>query len=164
MEMINATVGVYATHEKAVKAVKTLKDSDFDVSKVSIIGQVKFVEDHLKVLSGEHSTETGAVVGSVVGTILGVLSGLSMITIPGLGVLYAAGALVGAVGGFSVGTAGGGLIGTLLSIGIHKEGIIRYQKHLKEGKFLVVVHGSKTEADNAHQILDDTDHHEVEKH
>lgn len=164
MEMVNATVGVYNTHEKAVEAVKTLKDSEFDVSKVSIIGHVEFVEDHLRVLSGEHTAETGAAVGSVVGTVLGALSGLSLITIPGLGILYAAGALVGAVGGFSLGTAGGGLVGALLSIGIHKDGIIRYQKHLKDGKFLVVVHGTKAEADNAHQILDDTDHHEVEKH
>ncbi len=164
MEMINATVGVYNTHEKAVKAVKTLKDREFDVSKVSIIGQVAFVEDHLRVLSGEHSAETGAAVGSVVGTILGALSGLSLIAIPGLGVLYAAGALVGAVGGFSIGTAGGGFVGALLSVGIHKDGIIRYQKHLKEGKFLLVVHGTKIEADNAHQILDETDHQEVTKH
>lgn len=164
MKMVNATVGVYDTHEKAVQAVKTLKDSEFDITKVSIIGQVEFVEDHLKVLSGEHSAETGAAVGSVVGTVLGALTGLSLIAIPGLGVLYAAGALVGAVGGFSVGTAGGGLIGALLSIGIHKDGIVRYQKHLKDGKFLVVVHGLKAEADSAHQILDETEHEEIEKH
>lgn len=162
--MINATVGVYDSHKKAVEAVKTLQENGFDVTKLSIIGKVEFVENQLKIETGEPTAEAGAAVGSILGTILGVLSGMSLITVPGLGVLYAAGALVGAVGGFSLGTAGGGLVGALLSIGIHKDGILKYQKHLKAGKYLVVVHGSQTEADNAHQVLGTTEHHEVEKH
>jgi hypothetical protein len=37
-----------------------------------------------------------------------------------------------------------------------------YSSH--KGKFLVVVHGTQAEVDKAHAILDDTEHHEVNKH
>lgn len=164
MKMLNSTVAVYHSHKQAVEAVKKLQNADFPVTQVSIIGRAEIEEDHVKVHQGEEVFETGVVIGSVLGTILGTLSGLSMIAVPGLGVLYAAGALVGSIGGFSLGAAGGTIFGALLSVGVGKEGVATYHKHLTDGKYLVVVHGNADQVKNAEDILKDGDHHELNVH
>lgn len=164
MEFLNSTVGIYNSHNKAVAAVRQLQEDGFPVENISLVGRAKIEDDHLHVTETETVLETTTAVGSVFGTILGVLAGMSLVAVPGLGVLYAAGALVGAAGGFSIGTASGGLAGVLLSLGIGKDGVLSYNQHLKAGKFLVVVHGTQADVDKAHEILHTTDHHEVNKH
>lgn len=164
MEFLNSSVGIYSSHGKAIAAVRKLQEEGFAVENISLVGRAKIEDDHLHVTETETVLETTTAVGSVFGTILGTLAGMSLVAVPGLGVLYAAGALVGAVGGFSIGTASGGLAGVLLSLGIGKDGVLSYNQHLKAGKFLVVVHGTQAEVDKAHQVLDTTEHHEVNKH
>ncbi len=164
METLNSTVGVYKSHKKAVQAVRELQEAGFPIEKISLLGSAKIEDDHLHVIDSETVFDTVAATGSVLGTILGALAGMSIIAVPGLGLLYAAGALVGAVGGLSIGSISGGIAGALLALGIGKDGILLYKEHLKEGKFLVVVHGSQEDADKAHEILEKTEHHEINKH
>jgi len=164
MEFLNSTVGVYGSHKKAVAAVRKLQVEGFPTENISLVGRARVENDHLHVTETETVLETTTAVGSVFGTILGVLAGMSLVAVPGLGVLYAAGALIGGVGGFSIGTASGGLAGVLLSLGIGQDGILSYDEHLKEGRFLVIIHGTQEEVDNAHAILDGTERHEVNKH
>ncbi len=164
MEFLNSTVGIYDSHKKAIVAVRKLQEEGFSVDNISLVGSAKIKDDHLHVTETETVLETTTAIGSVFGTILGTLAGLSLVAVPGLGVLYAAGAMIGAAGGFSIGTASGGLAGVLLSLGIGKDGILLYNEHLKEGKVMVVLHGTKEEVHNAHLILDQTEHHELNKH
>ena len=164
METLNSTVGIYASHKKAIAAVRELQENGFPVEKISLIGSARIEDDHLHVIDEETVFDRTAATGSVLGTIIGALAGMSLVTVPGVGLLYAAGALVGAVGGFSLGSIGGGIAGALLSLGVGKNGIITYKEHLKSGKYLVLVHGSQAEVDSAHNILDKTEHHEVNKH
>ncbi|MCU0390135.1 MAG: general stress protein [Thermoflexibacter sp.] len=164
METLNSTVGVYTSHKKAVAAVRQLQEEGFPVEKISLLGSAKVEDDHLHIIDNETVFDTVTATGSVLGTIIGALAGMSLIAVPGVGLLYAAGALVGAVGGFSLGSLGGGIAGALLTLGIGKDGILTYKEHLKSGKYLVVVHGSEADSIKAHQILDATEHHEVNKH
>ena len=164
METLNSTVGIYSSHKKAIAAVRELQDAGFPVEKISLIGSAKIEDDHLHVIDNETVFDRTTATGSVLGTIIGALAGISLISVPGVGLLYAAGALVGAVGGFSLGSLGGGLAGALLTLGIGKDGILTYREHLKSGKYLVVVHGTQEEVDEAHTVLDKTEHHEVNKH
>lgn len=164
METLNSTVGVYSSHKKAIAAVKELQNAGFDVSNISLLGSAKVEDDHLHIIDEESIFDRATATGSVLGTIIGALAGMSLIAVPGVGLLYAAGALVGAVGGFSLGSLGGGVAGALLALGVGKDGIVTYKEHLKSGKFLVLVHGTEEDARKAHQILDDTEHHEVNKH
>ncbi len=164
MENLNATVGVYHTHDKAIEAVQKLEKEAFDLNKISIIGKADIVENHIETHSGEEAMEKGVAIGAVLGSILGILTGLSMITVPGLGVLYMSGALVGAVGGFSIGSASGGILGALMAAGVGKDGVISYQKHLEVGKYLVVIQGTEQEVHKAESLLNDTEILQLDKH
>lgn len=164
MENLNATVGVYHTHHKAIEAVKKLQEKGVGSDKISIVGKANIVENEIETHSDEESMERGVAIGAVLGSFLGLLTGLSMIAVPGLGVLYASGALVGTIGGLSIGSAGGGVLGSLMAIGVGKKGVLSYQKHLEVGKYLVVIQGTESEVSEAEKILQDTNSLEIKKH
>jgi hypothetical protein len=88
---------------------------------------------------------------------------------PGLGPLLVAGPLVSwiisalegaiVVGGLSAMGAG------LYSLGIPKDSILQYEKAIKTGKFVLIVHGSVNDTIHAKEILNHTkpeilDHHQ----
>ena len=96
------------------------------------------------------------------------LVGAGFFLIPGIGPVLVAGpvlaALVGAlesaaiVGGLSALAAG------LVSLGIPKESAVKYEAEIKADKFVMVVHGTTEELEQARTILADTSPVSVEKH
>jgi hypothetical protein len=82
--------------------------------------------------------------------------------IPGLGPILVAGPLVAwiiaglegaaVVGGVSAVGAG------LVSIGIPKDSVLKYEVALKTDKYLLVVHGTEDAVDNAKNIIAGTEH------
>jgi hypothetical protein len=80
-----------------------------------------------------------------------------MFWIPGLGPVVMAGPLVTslvsalkgaiALGGFSA------LGAALYSIGIPRDSIIRYETALKSDQYLIIMHGTQQEVEQAHEIL-----------
>ena len=151
--MITA-VGVYDNHTQAVEAIKQLKQENFPVRQVSVIGQTDVKDPHSQADEDEITALAGKEVGIgiLAGSTLGILTGVGVFAIPGLGFLFGAGALVGALAGLDLGLVGGGIIGAL-SIGLKKEHYEKYDQYLKEGKFLVIVHGSAKEIEHAKAIL-----------
>jgi len=147
------TIGVFANHEEAIKAIKALQSEDFDIENISLVGKGTIVEDHVHAYTGEDAIKASASTGAVLGSTLGLMTGLGVLAIPGLGALFLAGAVTGAVAGFSIGTATGGLVGIFAAMGVGKEGALRYEKHLKEGKYLVALHGTKAEAEKAKGLI-----------
>jgi hypothetical protein len=97
------------------------------------------------------------------------LFGSAFFWIPGLGPLLVAGPLVswivGALEGAIV-VGGLSIVGAALyNLGIPKDSIVRYEKALKTGRFLLIAHGAMFEANLAREILDRTgpetlDHHD----
>ena len=61
------------------------------------------------------------VIGSIIGPTLGVMTGLGIFTIPGFGLLYGAGAIIGAIAEFDLGLVSGGLITLPMTLGIKKD-------------------------------------------
>jgi hypothetical protein len=88
--------------------------------------------------------------------------GAAAFAIPGLGPILVAGPLVGwiiaglegaaVVGGVSAVGAG------LVSIGIPKDSVLKYDVALKTDKFLLVVHGSPDAVAKAKEIIAGTEH------
>ena len=150
---MRSTVGVYENHEKALKAIKVLQGDGFPVKKLSLIGKAELIEDHMKIKSTDPAAIAGVSVGVVTGPILGILTGVGIISIPGFGFLFGAGALVGALAGFDFGLVGGGIVTLLTSLFTNKEKVVKYHEHLKEGKFLVVAQGTAKEVAQAKDIL-----------
>lgn len=144
------TIGVFATHDQAEKAISELKDFGVPEDDLSYLylnkeGDVKDGNQGDKVGSGvAKGASTGAVIGGIAGLIIanGVLPGLGSLIVAGplataLGVAGAS-----AVAGAATGAVAGGLIGALTHMGIDKEDVSMYEDHVRRGDILVVSRGT----------------------
>jgi hypothetical protein len=159
---MNATIGIYENHDLAVDAVKTLKDSGYPVSQLSIVGmaETEVVDDQMHIMPKNPLKVAGLGAGTLLGTALGVLTGVGVFAIPGLGFLYGAGALVGAIAGFDFGLIGGGIASALTTVGVKDENAQKYHDALAQGKFLVIAHGSEEEVNRAKDMMHQHGTHE----
>lgn len=150
---MNAKIAVYNNHEDATKALVVLSNHKFPMKLVSLIGKAEIVDDHVHIKSLEKMKKTPVLLGVGSGTVLGLLTGLGVFTIPGFGVLYGAGAIVGTLAGFDIGLVSGGIVTLLATLGIKKDQSVKFEEHIQEGKFFIVVNGSLEEIKKAEHIL-----------
>jgi hypothetical protein len=98
--------------------------------------------------------------GAWVGGLFGVLTGAAFLWVPGAGPLIVAGSLVstllGGVEGAVAGAATAGTLGWLSALGIGKKHIVKYEDHLKAGRYVLVVAGSREDLQKADAILSET--------
>jgi uncharacterized membrane protein len=173
MNKNNSVVAVYKSHAEAEAAVKELQQSGFDMKKLSIVGRDYHTDEHVVGYynTGDRMKRWGKV-GAFWGGFWGLLFGAGFFWIPGLGQVLAAGpvvawivgALEGAVvvGGLSAVGAG------LYSLGIPKDSILKYETAIKNGQFVLIVHGSPEETTRAHEVISRTnpelaEHHQLER-
>lgn len=169
MSRTNSVVEVFDTHEQAEKAVKALQEAGVDMKSLSIAGKELHSEEHVVGYynAGDRMKYWGKV-GAFWGGIWGLLFGSALFAIPGIGPILIAGPLVGwivaalegavVVGGVSAIGAG------LVSIGIPKDSVIKYEVALKSDKFLLIVHGTQEAVFAARIILDGTDSESQDVH
>lgn len=147
------SISIFDSHEQAVKALEALRESGVNMSKVSLVGHAEIIDDNVHVKSNTAIVAAPVAAGTIIGTTLGVLTGVGMFAIPGLGILFGAGAIVGALAGFQVGVLTGGFASILVDLGV-KEDHIEYEQHLKEGRFLLFYDGSDEEIDHVERIIE----------
>jgi heat induced stress protein YflT/ActD protein len=165
----NNVVAVYNSHTEAEEAVAKLSAASFDIKKISIIGKDYHTEEKVVgyYTSGDRMKSWGGM-GAFWGGIWGLLFGAGFFLIPGIGPVLVAGpflaAIIGAlesavlVGGLSVLAAG------LVSAGVPKESAVKYEAEIKADKFVLVVHGTPEELEQARAILEETSPVSIEKH
>jgi hypothetical protein len=164
-----STVGVYETMEQTEDAVRKLDQGRYPIKQVSIVAQNLETEKevHGFITAGDIAKK-GAGVGAWVGGVFGLLMGGAVLFVPGFGPLIVAGSLaavlLGTVEGAAVGATGGGVLSALASWGVSKQHIIKYEDHVKSGRYLVVAHGSAEEVERAHSILAGTSTVELSRH
>lgn len=150
---MESKVAVYDSHEKALNAVRLLNENKFPLKNVSIIGKAEIVEDNIHLKSHTTLLNAPLAIGTIAGAVTGILTGIGVFAVPGLGFLYGAGAVVGMMGGLDFGILSGGL-GTILDfIGVQNDSEVKYEDHLHEGKYLLLVHGSMDDIIKAEHIL-----------
>nr|WP_294862303.1 hypothetical protein [uncultured Fluviicola sp.] len=147
------SVSIFNSHDEALKALEELRESGVNMSKVSLIGHAEVVNDHVHIKSNKALVAAPVAAGTVLGTTLGLLTGVGLFAIPGLGVLFGAGAIVGALAGFQIGVATGGIATILVDLGV-KDDHIAYEQHLKEGRFLLFYDGSEEEIEHVEHIIE----------
>jgi hypothetical protein len=160
----DAIVGVFNSHLDLVEALKEFKRNDFPMGHVGVVGKGEAIGDIDSVHTWQETVDKGAFIGSSVG----LLAGIGMVTIPGLGLIYLGGIflapIIGGLSGATMGALGGTLVGTLLGAQYGTEGKIeghedyyedtkKYKEYIEQGKFLLLVHGPKTEVEKAQMIL-----------
>jgi hypothetical protein len=152
---MNTTIGIYKNHELAVAAVQTLKDANFPLDLLTIMGkdETEAIDEEMHIIPKNPVDKIGLATGTAIGTTLGILTGVGVFAIPGVGFLYGAGALVGAIAGFDFGLMGGGLASVLATIGVKDENAKKYEQALIQGKFLLIVHGSEQDVNVAKAVL-----------
>jgi uncharacterized membrane protein len=157
----DSVVAVYPLHEGVENAINLLKKANFNVKDLAIVGQGYHKEDQFVgcyTMNNQmkHWGEHGAFWGALGGMLLG--SGLFLI--PGVGPVIAAGSavawIVGAVEGAQLVGGLSWLGAALYSVGISKDSALNYEKSIKEGKFLLIAHGTPEEVEGARQILTHT--------
>ena len=146
------SISVFETHDDAVRALEELRQDGVDMTKISLVGRTEIVEDHMHIKSNKALIIAPVAIGTVVGTTLGLLTGVGLFAIPGFGVLFGAGAVVGAMGGFEFGVAAGGLTTILVELGV-KENHVQFEHHIKEGRFLMMVDGTEDEIKRIEHIV-----------
>jgi uncharacterized membrane protein len=151
-------VAIYGTHAEAEEAVKTLQRAGFDMRKLSIVGRDYRTEEHVV---GYFNTGNRVKLfgkwGAVWGGLVGILFGSAFIFVPVLGHLVVLGplasSLVSALEGAVVGGGLSALAGALLSVGVPRDSVLRYEAAVKANKFLLVVHGTADDIARAKDIL-----------
>ncbi len=159
----NSVVAIYNTHEQAEHAIKELQEAGVDMKSLSIAARDTHTDEHVVGYynAGDRMKYWGKM-GAFWGGFWGLLFGSAAFAIPGLGPILVAGPLVAwiiaglegaaVVGGVSAVGAG------LVSIGIPKDSVLKYEVALKTDKFMLVVHGSPDSVAKAKTIIDGTEH------
>lgn len=164
-------VAVYDLHTQAETAVKALQRAGFDMKKISIIGRDYRTEQHVVgfLNAGDRARIFGKF-GAFWGGLTGVLFGSAMMFVPVVGHVIVLGPLAASLfGGLEGAVLVGGisaLAGALMSVGIPRDSVLRYETALKADKFMLVVHGDVQEIKRAQELLKTSglssfDHHHV---
>ncbi len=164
-------IGTFSNHADAEKALHELRDSNFPMNHVSIVGQDMNRNssmagaqgsDRLSDLSddgnkADEGAKKGAATGGAVGGLTGLLVGLGMVAIPGVGPVMLAGAgataLATALTGGAIGAATGGIVGGLVGLGIPEKEAKVYSDRVDQGHYLVMVEGADADVRRAESIL-----------
>ena len=163
MTTTNSVVAIYDTHEQAERAIKELQQAGIDMKSLSIAARNTHTDEHVVGYynTGDRMKYWGKM-GAFWGGFWGLLFGSAMFAIPGLGPILVAGPLVAwIIGGLEGAAVVGGVsaVGAgLVSIGIPKDSVVKYDVALKTDKFLLVVHGTPADVDKAKDIIVGTEH------
>lgn len=171
MSTTDIAVAVYDHHSQAEDAVKALQRAGFDMKKISIVGRDYHSEEHVVgfLNAGDRAKVFGKW-GAFWGGLIGVLFGSAMMFVPLVGHVIVLGPLAATVfSGLEGAVLVGGisaLAGALMSVGIPKDSVLRYETALKADKFMLVVHGDAQQIEQARELLKSSglssfDHHAV---
>ncbi|MBL0311058.1 MAG: hypothetical protein IPP77_15745 [Bacteroidetes bacterium] len=154
---MKAIVGSYKSREDAEKSHATLLDHGFIPMEVTLINKDELLHNHISVRPHNTMGRVEIVIGFVGGMCLGVLIGLGVFDFAPLHLLYGKGLLPGAIAGSIVGLWIGGVVGFISSVVGNKMLSSKYEKDLNEGKFLVLVAGTRGKIQKAHEIIQTPD-------
>jgi uncharacterized membrane protein len=155
---MNSAVAIYSTHPAAEVAIKALRDEHIEMKNLSIIGKDYETQEHAMGFynAGDRMKFWGKT-GAFWGGLWGWLFGAGLFLIPGIGHVIVLGPvvgwLVGALEGAAVGAGVGVLGAALVSAGIPKDSVIKYETAVRSGKFVVTIHGTPADVDRARSIL-----------
>jgi len=161
MTCTNSVVAVFESHDQAEDAIRELQKDGFDMKKLSIVGKDYHTEEHVVgyYTTGDRMLYWGKA-GAFWGGFWGLLLGSAFFWVPGIGQLLVAGPLVmwivGALEEAAVVGGLGALGAALYSIGIPKNSVVQYETEVKNGKLLLVAHGTLEDVERAKDLLNRT--------
>lgn len=155
---INGVVAVFSTHADADAAIKELQHAGYDMTKLSLIGRGTHLTEQVVGFysTGDRMKHWGTV-GAIWGGAWGIFFGSACFLIPGFGPILVAGPLVAWIAGVLEGAVVvGGLsaIGAaLVSQGIPKDSVLKYELALKTDHYVMIAHGTSADVLAAREIF-----------
>jgi hypothetical protein len=169
MSDCSSVVAPFEFYDGAKAAVRELQQSGFDMRKLSIVARDYHSEEHVVGYynTGDRMAYWGRL-GAFWGGFWELLYGSAFFSVPGIGPLLVAGPvvtwIVGALQGAAI-TGGLTALGAgLYSIGIPKKSVVQYETEVKNGKLLLVAHGTSQDVEYAKYILHQTQAQAVAVH
>jgi uncharacterized membrane protein len=170
--MPKTVTGVFSSKNQAEKAIEELHDQGFTKDEISVVtkdegrgrkggGRGDMGASDMEI--GSQDVSAGVGWGGGIGAAAGLLAGAGALAIPGVGPILAAGPLAAAL----TGAVTGGIAGGLVDYGIPETRGKDYEKKVKEGGILAVVHASEDKSDRsdkAAEILRRNGARDVETH
>jgi hypothetical protein len=158
MDVIDPSLYVFNTHVEAEDAIRSLGRAGFDVKKISLIGKGYHSDQHpIGFYTAGDRIKSWGGIGAFWGAIWGLLVGPAVFFLPGIGLLALAGpvvtALVAAFEGAAVVGGVSALGAALVSMGVPKDRVVKYETAIKADKYVLVVHGSAADAERVRSIL-----------
>jgi hypothetical protein len=151
-------IGIFATHTQAEAAMHRLKKSNFDMRQISIVGRDYHSEENIAGYGviGDRKKFWGQL-GSFWSDLSSMLYGTAYFVIPNVGLIVVAGSFISAlIAAFEgAGFVGGlnALDAALFSEGLPKSSILKFETAIRDGKFLLIVHGTTQDVALARDIL-----------
>jgi len=158
MSQQTSAVALFRSHEEAEAAIRKLQKGGVDMKTLSIVGRDYHTEEHVVgyYTTGDRMLYWGKL-GAFWGGFWGLLLGSAFFWVPGVGQLLVAGPLVmwivGALEEAAVVGGLGALGAALFSIGIPKNSVMQYETEVKNGKLLLVAHGTLEDVERARDLL-----------
>jgi hypothetical protein len=164
---LKRAVGTFSSRTEAESALNALRDSSFEMDKVSILAKDTSRDDEIAGVElqnrdqvnerGNTEAQEGAGIGATTGTVLGgaggLLIGLEALLIPGVGPFLAGGTIATTLAGAGIGAAAGGIVGALTGLGIPEEDAKAYSDRVSHGDYLVFIEGTAADIDRASTIV-----------
>ena len=155
------TVAAFTEIAEAEDTVGKLIEGGVSAEKISVLAKDMQCEKQVHGFVTSCDVAKKVATGSAwLGGLFGVLAGAAFIWVPGAGPLVVAGSLtatlLGGAEGAVAAAATGGVLGWLSALGIEKKHILKFEDHLKAGRYLVVVNGSYEDLERADSILNHT--------
>jgi hypothetical protein len=154
----NATVAVLDSHRQVEESVQRLRQSGFDLSKLSVVAKDRRVEEQVVAHYGASGqARYWGEFGPFWTGMWASLSGWACLVIPGAGPILVAGPLGGwIVAALENQAVFGGLSAlgaALYGLGIPKDAVLRCEAAVQMDKLLLIAHGAVDEVGKAREIL-----------
>jgi hypothetical protein len=155
----NVTVAVLDSHRQVEESVQRLRQSGFDLSKLSVVAMDRHPDEQVVAHYGEGGqARYWGEFGPFWTGMWASLSGWAYLVIPGAGPMLVAGPLAGwIVAALENEAVFGGLSAlgaALYGLGIPKDAVLRCEAAIRMDKLLLIVHGAVDEVGKAREILE----------
>jgi hypothetical protein len=158
MKQDNVAVAIYGTHTEAESVINQLKQSNFDMSKLSIVGRSDYIDKHvLGYYNNELLMKKWSKIGAFWGEVWGATLGPAFFFIPDFGRLAFAGPIVGwltdTLKTGAVMDRSSALGAGLITMGIPEKRVLVSKDPHEADRFVIIAQGSEKEVQMAHDII-----------
>ncbi|MCB0196122.1 MAG: hypothetical protein KDJ65_29495 [Anaerolineae bacterium] len=156
-------LGLFEDKDDAVSAIDGLVDAGFTKDEISVLSRHHLTEEHDKAIKNKRAADLGGFAGLLAGGYAGMFAGIALVTLPGIGLGFATGALpivLGLTAGGAAGATAGAIVGHKLipslmeGFDISEEDANFYAEAVKREGVLIAVDADGAKEEKAREVFE----------